>query len=226
MDFWGTRQGQEVLHLQGDLLKREFKGCRLYSSGSLEPLGPSPGIEFGLLWKEISWDSWVGCLGKSKGLSAVELGALGNPWGSHIQMAFCSLLHSRMQKTLKIVAKLELSVVFSPKLLAVEPEIQTRKAWSCLPALVRFLEDPEIYLYIYDIWIYMIICNILFKYSIIWASLPKLRAYLTFLDVDECDGNHRCQHGCQNIIGGYRCSCPQGYLQHYQWNQCVGKSLF
>uniref|UniRef100_A0ACB8E5R9 Fibrillin-1 n=1 Tax=Sphaerodactylus townsendi TaxID=933632 RepID=A0ACB8E5R9_9SAUR len=23
-------------------------------------------------------------------------------------------------------------------------------------------------------------------------------------DVDECDGNHRCQHGCQNIIGGYR----------------------
>lgn len=44
-----------------------------------------------------------------------------------------------------------------------------------------------------------------------------------FSDVDECEGNHRCQHGCQNIIGGYRCSCPQGYLQHYQWNQCVGK---
>lgn len=42
-------------------------------------------------------------------------------------------------------------------------------------------------------------------------------------DVDECDGNHRCQHGCQNILGGYRCGCPQGYIQHYQWNQCVGK---
>ncbi|XP_011945518.1 PREDICTED: fibrillin-2 isoform X8 [Cercocebus atys] len=40
-------------------------------------------------------------------------------------------------------------------------------------------------------------------------------------DVDECDGNHRCQHGCQNILGGYRCGCPQGYIQHYQWNQCV-----
>ncbi|MDN0705640.1 calcium-binding EGF-like domain-containing protein, partial [Escherichia coli] len=48
-------------------------------------------------------------------------------------------------------------------------------------------------------------------------------ALLSFSDVDECEGNHRCQHGCQNIIGGYRCSCPQGYLQHYQWNQCVGK---
>lgn len=44
-------------------------------------------------------------------------------------------------------------------------------------------------------------------------------------DMDECDGNHRCQHGCQNLVGGYRCSCPQGYLQHYQWNQCVGKQL-
>uniref|UniRef100_A0A8C4TFG9 Fibrillin-1-like n=1 Tax=Erpetoichthys calabaricus TaxID=27687 RepID=A0A8C4TFG9_ERPCA len=43
-------------------------------------------------------------------------------------------------------------------------------------------------------------------------------------DVDECDGNHRCQHGCQNMAGGYRCSCPQGYLQHYQWNQCIDEN--
>uniref|UniRef100_A0A803VCW3 Fibrillin 3 n=1 Tax=Ficedula albicollis TaxID=59894 RepID=A0A803VCW3_FICAL len=43
-------------------------------------------------------------------------------------------------------------------------------------------------------------------------------------DVDECDGNHRCQHGCQNVLGGYRCGCPQGYVQHYQWNQCVGEN--
>jgi hypothetical protein len=46
---------------------------------------------------------------------------------------------------------------------------------------------------------------------------------IVFTDVDECDGNHRCQHGCQNILGGYRCGCPQGYVQHYQWNQCVGE---
>ncbi|XP_066459257.1 fibrillin-2 [Eleutherodactylus coqui] len=43
-------------------------------------------------------------------------------------------------------------------------------------------------------------------------------------DVDECDGNHRCQHGCQNVAGGYRCSCPQGFVQHYQWNQCVDEN--
>ncbi|XP_061331610.1 fibrillin-2 [Pezoporus flaviventris] len=43
-------------------------------------------------------------------------------------------------------------------------------------------------------------------------------------DVDECDGNHRCQHGCQNTLGGYRCGCPQGYVQHYQWNQCVDEN--
>lgn len=42
-------------------------------------------------------------------------------------------------------------------------------------------------------------------------------------DVDECGSNHRCQHGCQNMMGGFRCGCPQGYVQHYQWNQCVGE---
>lgn len=25
------------------------------------------------------------------------------------------------------------------------------------------------------------------------------------------------------MLGGYRCGCPQGYVQHYQWNQCVGE---
>lgn len=49
--------------------------------------------------------------------------------------------------------------------------------------------------------------------------------FLFLTDVDECGGNHRCQHGCQNMLGGYRCGCPQGYVQHYQWNQCVGKSF-
>uniref|UniRef100_A0A671YW41 Fibrillin 2b n=1 Tax=Sparus aurata TaxID=8175 RepID=A0A671YW41_SPAAU len=42
--------------------------------------------------------------------------------------------------------------------------------------------------------------------------------------VDECGSNHRCQHGCQNMLGGYRCGCPQGYVQHYQWNQCVDEN--
>ncbi len=27
--------------------------------------------------------------------------------------------------------------------------------------------------------------------------------------------------GCQNLIGGYRCGCPDGYVLHYYYNQCV-----
>lgn len=67
----------------------------------------------------------------------------------------------------------------------------------------------------------------------VWSAFKNSRrkwherfAGLVFADVDECDGNHRCQHGCQNILGGYRCGCPQGYIQHYQWNQCVGECTF
>uniref|UniRef100_A0A8C1IP79 Fibrillin 1 n=1 Tax=Cyprinus carpio TaxID=7962 RepID=A0A8C1IP79_CYPCA len=56
------------------------------------------------------------------------------------------------------------------------------------------------------------------KVSLIW----HVCVYVS--DMDECVGNHRCQHGCQNLVGGYRCSCPQGYLQHYQWNQCVDEN--
>ncbi|XP_039519720.1 fibrillin-2-like [Pimephales promelas] len=40
-------------------------------------------------------------------------------------------------------------------------------------------------------------------------------------NIDECVRYHRCQFGCQNVAGGFRCSCPQGYTQHQQWNQCV-----
>lgn len=65
----------------------------------------------------------------------------------------------------------------------------------------------------------------------VWSTFKNSRRKVTykscgivFTDVDECDGNHRCQHGCQNILGGYRCGCPQGYIQHYQWNQCVGEN--
>lgn len=57
------------------------------------------------------------------------------------------------------------------------------------------------------------------------AANKKLNSLhvIFFSDVDECSSNHRCQHGCQNMLGGFRCGCPQGYVQHYQWNQCVGE---
>ncbi|XP_023560870.1 fibrillin-3 isoform X3 [Octodon degus] len=46
----------------------------------------------------------------------------------------------------------------------------------------------------------------------------------SFRYVDECDGPHRCRHGCQNEVGGYRCSCPHGFTQHSQWAQCVDEN--
>lgn len=53
--------------------------------------------------------------------------------------------------------------------------------------------------------------------------MSPLSLSLHLEDVDECDGPHRCQHGCQNELGGYRCACPQGFTPHSQWSQCVGE---
>ena len=60
--------------------------------------------------------------------------------------------------------------------------------------------------------------------TLFWFSLAHLN--FCFVDVDECTemGTTPCQHNCQNYLGGYRCTCPGGFEQHYYWNQCVGKS--
>ena len=55
------------------------------------------------------------------------------------------------------------------------------------------------------------------------GHLASLLSSRRLTDVDECDGPHRCQHGCQNELGGYRCGCPQGFTPHSQWGQCVGE---
>ena len=43
--------------------------------------------------------------------------------------------------------------------------------------------------------------------------------------MDECEDELVCQFGCQNLQGGYTCECPQGFNQHYYWNQCVGERV-
>ena len=30
-------------------------------------------------------------------------------------------------------------------------------------------------------------------------------------DVNECNNELSCQHGCTNLAGSYKCSCPKGY---------------
>ncbi|KAL7874337.1 hypothetical protein SRHO_G00053070 [Serrasalmus rhombeus] len=40
-------------------------------------------------------------------------------------------------------------------------------------------------------------------------------------DVDECASlNHPCSHFCYNFIGGFRCSCPHGYLLNPNNHTC------
>uniref|UniRef100_A0AAY4CEM9 Fibrillin-1 n=1 Tax=Denticeps clupeoides TaxID=299321 RepID=A0AAY4CEM9_9TELE len=42
-------------------------------------------------------------------------------------------------------------------------------------------------------------------------------------DMDECEGSHRCQHGCQNLVGGYRST---SYLKHYIYeNECQNSQI-
>ena len=44
------------------------------------------------------------------------------------------------------------------------------------------------------------------------------------LDINECEtGDHNCDQDCHNTIGGYYCSCPEGY--RVQQGQCVGELI-
>lgn len=62
------------------------------------------------------------------------------------------------------------------------------------------------------------------------SILPRVQItniYKTLSDVDECllDTN-RCHSTqlCSNTEGGYRCSCPPGYLSLGAGQRCLGKS--
>ena len=44
-------------------------------------------------------------------------------------------------------------------------------------------------------------------------------------DVDECtEENGGCEHGCENIIGSYLCTCRTGYFLAVNGKNCVGKN--
>lgn len=68
--------------------------------------------------------------------------------------------------------------------------------------------------------------NTLGSYKCICPRGFKLDASGIFcVDHDECSDDSKCSQGCQNRVGGYRCnSCPEGYVQHYYYNQCIDEN--
>ena len=45
------------------------------------------------------------------------------------------------------------------------------------------------------------------------------------IDVDECATLGRCQHICNNIVGGFFCTCNEGY-QLVNGVNCTGKMWY
>ena len=40
------------------------------------------------------------------------------------------------------------------------------------------------------------------------------------LDINECNNELTCQHGCTNLAGSYTCSCPKGYRLNIDGRTC------
>ena len=43
-----------------------------------------------------------------------------------------------------------------------------------------------------------------------------------FKDINECNGNHQCDHECINVDGSYACSCDPGYELESDNRTCKG----
>ena len=46
-----------------------------------------------------------------------------------------------------------------------------------------------------------------------------------FLDINECNGDHFCDHNCINVEGSYICSCDPGYELQPDGRTCEGLTV-
>ena len=45
-------------------------------------------------------------------------------------------------------------------------------------------------------------------------------------DIDECAGSHGCSHGCNNTIGSFQCTCPDGLFLSDDERNCEGNYIY
>ena len=48
---------------------------------------------------------------------------------------------------------------------------------------------------------------------------------LMYVDINECNGDHKCQYQCQNSQGSYTCLCPSGYQLKLDGRACGGQYI-
>jgi len=49
---------------------------------------------------------------------------------------------------------------------------------------------------------------------------------IMFSDINECSGNHTCDHACADTHGSFVCSCDDGFDLQSDGRTCIGKFNF
>ena len=67
-------------------------------------------------------------------------------------------------------------------------------------------------------------CNVSFYiYMLLITGLIYINCMcITYLDINECAGDHGCHHLCNNTDGSFHCYCNPGYMLHSNGITCTG----
>ena len=60
----------------------------------------------------------------------------------------------------------------------------------------------------------------------IWEIFQQLYFLQHHADIDECAvGSHNCEQICNNTVGGFNCSCRDGFILYLDEASCTGTML-